>query len=234
MRHPASSPLWDVIVGGSQIVVTLVGAPLLRRSYNHFGATPAERRRPLPGDDRVPHPKHGYTRAITIDAPPERVWPWLVQIGQGRGGFYSYDTLENLVGCRIQSADRILPEHQHLSEGDLIRSNPEDYPSWRVVDVDPPHHLVLMVTDPETGEVPPVFDTVPLEGYVASTWQWLLEPAGEGARTRLIVRQRLTYSPSQSLLWHVVEPFNFVMERRMLKGLKARAESSIDAADAAS
>jgi len=211
MRHPASSPLWDVIVGGSQIVVTLVGAPLLRRSYNHFGATPAERRRSLPGDDRVPHPKLGYTRAITIDAPPERVWPWLVQIGQGRGGFYSYDTLENLVGCRIQSADRILPEHQHLSEGDLIRSNPEDYPSWRVVDVDPPHHLVLMVTDPETGEVPPVFDTVPLEGYVASTWQWLLEPAGEGARTRLIVRQRLTYSPSQSLLWHVVEPFNFGM-----------------------
>ena len=228
MARTALSPLRDVVVGGAQVAGTVLGAPLLRRFYNRSGATAEEERRAMPGDELVPRPRLGYTRAITIEAPPRRVWPWLAQIGQGRGGFYSFDTLENVVGCRIHSAERLLPEHAELRVGDIIRSNPGDYPSWVVVDLDPPSSLVLVGADPETLEAPPVLDPVPEEGYVMSTWQWLLEPRDGGARTRLVVRQRLTYSPGagQSVLWHVVEPFNFVMEHEMLKGLKRRAEAS--------
>lgn len=217
--------LRDFLVGGTQIVLALLTAPVLRRWYNHWGATPDEQERSLPGDDLVPDPKLGYTRAVTIDASASDVWAWLVQFGQGKGGFYSFDALENVVGCRIHSVDRILPEHQSLARGDLIRSGPtEKYPSWEVLDVAPAHHLVLMGADPDTMEAPPVVETVPEKDYVGTTWQWFLDRAGGGGSTRLVVRQRLTYSPNQALLWHLVEPFNFVMERQMMLGLKRRAE----------
>ena len=91
----------------------------------------------MPGDELVSRPMMGYTRAITIDAPPDDVWPWLVQIGQGRGGLYSFDGLENLVGCDIHSADRILPDFQRLEVGDLIRLGPPGYPCFRVAQVEP-------------------------------------------------------------------------------------------------
>jgi hypothetical protein len=78
----------------------------------------------MSGDELVPHPMLGYTRAITIGAPPERVWPWLAQMGQGRAGLDSFDGIENLVGCRIHSADQILPTFQQLAVGDLIRLGP--------------------------------------------------------------------------------------------------------------
>lgn len=218
--------LRDLVVGGAQIVGVLLAAPVLRRWYNRWGATPEELTRHLPGDELVLDPKLGYTRVVTIDAPPSDVWPWLVQLGQGRGGFYSFDVLENLIGCRIHSTDRILPEHQHLERGDLVRSGPERYPCWEVLEVEPPHHLVLMGADPDTLRAPPVVAMIPPKGYVASTWQWVLQPVAAGTATRLLVRQRLTYSRNQALLWHLVEPFNFVMERRMLLGIKQRAESS--------
>jgi hypothetical protein len=210
---------------------TLAGAPVLRRWYNRWGATDDERTRPLPGDELVTQPKLTYTRAVTIDEPPEDVWPWLVQYGQGRGGFYSYDAVENLIGCDIHSTDRILPEHQHLEPGDIIRSGGRDtFPCWIVMAVDPPRALVLQgAGTPAKVEVPEVVDHVPDRGYVASTWQWVLEPAGD-QRTRLIVRQRCTYSPNQTVLWHVVEPLNFVMERKMLLGIKERAETATHAA----
>ena len=95
--------------------------PLVLRRLRRWGATTAELQRPLPGDDLVPHSRAGYTQAITIRAPVAAVWPWLVQIGQGRGGFYSYEGLENLVGCDIHNAERVLPEFQILASGDLLR-----------------------------------------------------------------------------------------------------------------
>ena len=224
-RTAASSQL---LAGGALIAGTLAGAPVLRRRYNRWGATDEELARPMPGDELVVDPKLTYTRAITIDAPPEDVWPWLVQYGQGRGGFYSYDAVENLIGCDIHSTDEILPEHQHLAVGDLIRSGGKDtFPCWIVMQIDPPSTLVLQgAGTPAEVEVPEIVDEVPERGYVASTWQWLLEPVDDGRRTRLIVRQRLTYSPNQSVLWHVIEPLNFVMERKMLLGIKARAEAA--------
>jgi hypothetical protein len=180
----------------------------------------------MPGDDLVNDPKLGYTRGITIAAPPVSVWPWLAQFGQGRGGFYSYDALENVIGCRIHSTDQVLPEHQDPAPGDLIRSGPEgkSYAAWEILSIDAPNHLVMMGAEPAVGKAPPVVDQIPDKGYAASTWQWLLRSATGGESTRLVVRQRLTYSPRQWLLWRIVEPLNFVMERRMLLGVKDRAE----------
>jgi hypothetical protein len=217
----------QLLAGGALIAGTLAGAPLLRRRYNRWGATDAELARSMPGDELVLRPKLTYTRAITVDAPRGDVWPWLVQYGQGRGGFYSYDAVENLLGLGIHSAEEVLPEHQHLAVGDLIRSGGRDtYPCWMVMQVEPSSTLVLQgAGTPAKVDVPEIVDEVPERGYVASTWQWLLEPADGGRRTRLIVRGRNTYSPRQGVLWHVIEPLNFVMERKMLLGIKARAEA---------
>ena len=197
-------------------MAAVLTAPLSRKRYNSWGADPDEVSARLPGDELVPVPQLGYTRAITIEAPPGDVWQWLVQIGQGRGGFYSYDGLENLLGCHIHSADEILAEHQVLSPGDVIHLAPEGAPEFRVHQVDPPTTLVLVSHGP--GQ-----NAAQRPGPVV-TWQWVLRPLDSGRRTRLLVRQRLSCPRSQRALWYLVEPVTFVMERRMLLGLRARAE----------
>jgi hypothetical protein len=210
----------EIDVGGAQVLVVSLVAPLLRRRYNRWGADDAEVAASLPGDDLVPAPVLGYTRATTIDATVADVWPWLAQIGQGRGGLYSFDGLENLVGCRIHSADTVLADHQDVRPGDLIRLGPDGYPGFRVHRVERPTTLVLLSAGPEA-----VHRAVAAaaDGPVV-TWQWLLRPIDAGRRTRLVVRQRLTCPPSQRLMWRVVEPIGFVMERRMLRGITRRAE----------
>ena len=160
------------------------------------------------------------TRAITIGAAPDAVWPWLVQIGHGRAGLYSYDWLENLVGCDLHSADEVRPEHQVLHRGDLIRMGPEGYPTFSVVEVEPPHHLILVSADTHTG-LPTSEGTEPY----GATWQWTIEPAVVGCR--LVSRQRLTYPSAQSAMWSVIQPIAFVMERKMLLGIKLRAERTL-------
>ena len=197
----------------------LVSAPVTRRWYNRWHATDSELASPMRGDELVAEPLLGYTRAITIDVPPPHVWPWLVQMGRGRGGLYSYDGLENLIGCDIHSTRAILPEHQDLAVGDLIRLGPEGYPCFRVADIVPGAALVLVGVDP----APPHDVSAAGAPGGQSTWQWELRAADPG-RTRLVVRQRLTYPRSMSVLWHVVEPVAFVMERRMMRGIKERAE----------
>lgn len=197
----------------------MVAAPLLRRRYARWGAEDDEVTGGLPGDDLVPVPGLGYTRATTIDAPPSAVWPWLAQIGQGRGGLYSFDGLENLVGCRIHSADAVRPDLQDLRPGDLVRLGPVGYPCFRVHLVDPPHALVLVGVDPRPPHAAGTTDPA----APAATWQWALRPADGGRRTRLLVRQRLAFPRRQWLLWHLVEPVGFVMERQMLRGLRRRA-----------
>ncbi len=210
----------DVLVGGPQVLGTLLTAPVARRRYNRWGATDAEVASPMPGDELVAEPMLGYTRAVTIDATPERVWPWLVQIGQGRGGLYSYDGLENLVGCDIHSADRIVPALQGLAVGDLVRLGPVGYPCFRVHLVEPAAALVLVGADPR----PPHDAAAPDSPAGIATWQWELRPTEGGHGTRLLARQRLTHPPRMSVMWHLVEPVGFVMERRMLRGIKERAE----------
>jgi hypothetical protein len=212
----------DVIVGGAQVLATTLTAPLGRGRYNRWGATDAEVAAAMPGDELVPRPQLGYTRAITIAVPPQDVWPWLVQLGQGRGGLYSYDGLENLVGCGIHSADQVVPDFQQLAVGDLIRLGPVGYPCFRVDQVTPGACLVLVGADPR----PPHAPAAPDSPTGIATWQWQLRPTPDGQGTRLLTRQRLSYPPSlgSRVMWHLVEPIGFVMERQMLRGIKQRAE----------
>ncbi|GAA4413472.1 hypothetical protein GCM10023168_36400 [Fodinibacter luteus] len=212
----------DVLIGGAQVLGVMLAAPVLRVRYNRWGATDAEAEAPMPGDELVTAPRLGYTRAITVAAPPEQVWPWLVQMGQGRGGLYSFDGLENLVGCDIHSADRILAHCQQLAVGDLIRLGPSGYPCFRVDQVDSVAALVLVGADPR----PPHFAAGPDSSTGIATWQWQLQPTADGRGTRLLTRQRLSYPPTKgtSVMWHVVEPVGFVMERQMLLGIKQRVE----------
>jgi hypothetical protein len=210
--------------GAIQVGSTLVLSPLLRSRYNRWGASREEIQRALPGDELVPGSMMGYTRAITIQTPPARVWPWLVQLGQGRGGLYSYDGLENLVGCNIHTADRILPEYQNLQTGDIIRLGPKGYPCFGVASFEPEQSLVLISLDVKTEQVVP-YVTQPGNGYSIATWQFVLESRGENA-SRLIVRQRLAYSPDMAWVWRLTEPVAFVMERRMLLSIRQRAEEN--------
>lgn len=219
--HHLSRDVLEVIEGGAQVAAAMLAAPVLRGWYDRWGATPAEAAAVMPGDELVPDPKISATRAITIGAPPEEVWAWLVQIGQGRGGLYSFDTLENLLGCDIHSADRIIPELQQLHAGDLILLAPAEAPCFRVAIAEPPHALVLAGADRQTRAPLPV-PASPEE--FANVWQWVLRPADSGRGTRLVARELYSYPRRQSVLWHVIEAASFVMERRMLHGIKARAE----------
>jgi hypothetical protein len=210
----------DAIEGVALMVPTVIGAPLLRRLYNRWGTTKGELVAAMPGDELIDRPDLTSTRAVTIDSPPDEVWRWLVQIGQGRGGLYSYDALENAVGCRIHSADVVVEELQHLAVGDVIRLGPDGYPAFDVVAVDPPGSLVLRSR--------PGGDTRSAghDDELVSTWAWTLRPRGQ-CGTRLVSRQRIRFPARQSVLWHIVEPIGFLMERRMLRGIAARAEREI-------
>ena len=214
----------DLVVGGSQVLATVAGAPLLRRRYQRWGATGAEVERPLPGDDLVPDPQIRSTRAIDVAAPPERVWPWLMQLGWGRAGLYSFDGLENLIGCDLHSADALLDDIAPLEVGGLLRAGPPGYPAWQVMRVAEPHHLVLLAVDPRAPEPEPLIE--PAGNGDASSWQWVLEAQAGGERPRVITRTRTSYRRGASVFWHVIEPISFVMERQMLLGLRDRAEAA--------
>ncbi|MDQ3862665.1 MAG: hypothetical protein M3317_04045, partial [Actinomycetota bacterium] len=126
----------------------------IRPWHLRWGATGEETEKPLPGDDLVPDPAIESTRAITINVPEAEVWPWVMQLGQSRGGLYSYDFLENLAGLDIHSVDGIVEELQDLEAGDLVRLAPERFgpeAGFRVVGLDPPRALLLhQPTDPDT------------------------------------------------------------------------------------
>lgn len=215
------------IVGAIQVSGALVFSYFLRRWYNRWGATEAEVKKPLPGDELVPDPQMGYTRLVTINAAPQKIWPWLVQIGQGRGGLYSYAGLENLAGCQIRNTDRILPEHQNPQPGELIRLGPPGYPCFAIAAVEPPNALILWGADPKTEKTPEP-GVRPAKGYSNATWQFILEPVKLG-KTRLIARQRLAYSREMHWVWRITEPIGFVMERKMLLTIKKLAEKQAKA-----
>ena len=213
-------------IGGAAAIAFAFLTPMLRARRTKWGATDAEVHRSLPGDDLVPHSKGGYTHAITIHAPAARVWPWLVQMGQGRGGFYSYEFLENLVGCDIHNADRIIPEFQHLEVGDGIRLYPKGDPMM-VAYIEPCQALVLLTrVDTQTGNTFELTDTMP-EKYVNLIWMWFLDEVDEGT-TRLISRSRNDYNRSlvNALIFGVIGSIACVMSRKMLLGIKQRAEAA--------
>jgi hypothetical protein len=195
-------------------VVSTVAA--LRSRALSWGATHAEVDAALPGDELVLHAGLSTTRAVTIQADPAAVWPWVAQLGQGRGGFYSYDALENLVGCDIHSADEIVAEWQAVEVGDEVRLHPDA--GLRVAVVEPGRALVLRGEVP-MGSAPPPYDF---------TWAFVVSDAPDG-NTRLLVRERYGYVQGWAPL--LVEPVSwvsFVMSRRMLLGIRDRAERSVD------
>ena len=196
---------------------------VLQPWHRTWGATKAEVEKSLPGDGLVPTPSYTTTRAITIDAPPENVWPWLAQMGQGRGGFYSYAWLENLFALDIHNADHVVREWQDLAPGDTVRlAPPEQYEGrakMRVVHLEP-HRSVVFGPAADTAEE---FEDAARTG--AGTWAFVLEPIEGGAKTRLIVRTRSRPWKAPRSVFYLYDPAHFIMERRMLFGIKRRAET---------
>lgn len=198
-----------------------VGGGLVNRWQMRWGATDGEVHGALPGDALVAEPATQVTRAISIDAPPESVWPWIAQLGADRGGFYSYACLENLFGLGIHNADVIVPEWQHRSVGDLVAADAAATGGWYVMQVVPGEALVLLVGDVRTGR--------PLQRDTGMKWEFLwtfVVRAAPGGGSRLIVRERVAFGSRVTAL--VMAPIgfvSFVMTRAMLTGVKSRAEA---------
>ena len=186
---------------------------LVRPRMLNWGATPAEVSRSLPGDDLLPNADAESTMAITIDAPPDAIWPWLRQLGQEQGGFYSYEWAENLVGLDIHNAERIVPEWQNLEVGDAVRLGRADrFPdaTLEVAEFDPEESLVLWTPDD-----PPWW-----------VWAFVLEPTDE-TTTRLLVRSRIRLPENpvlRAVSLAVLDPMSSLMTYGMVRGIRRRAE----------
>src|SRR5437762_8880820 len=178
--------------------------PLLRRRILTWGATSEEAASRLPGDELLEGADGVSTRAITIDAPAASVWPWLAQMGPSpRGGAYTYDWIENLLGLDMHSVDRLLPEYQHPQVGDTIGLGAN---RMRLERVDPPYGLAWRSED--------------------GNWVWAFVVREHDGSTRLISRNRFrlpTFAARLGML--PMEPASLVMERKMLRGIKRRAEN---------
>ena len=202
---------------GAVAVIGIAGLalyqPVIRPWHSRWGATDEEVRMALPADEMVAGEAAQATRAITIHTPAAQIWPWLLQMGQGRGGLYSYDWLENLVGCDIHTLDTIVPALQDLKVGDPVRIGPQKgLPYYEVVLLEPEKALVLRSVDSNTGTM-------------GETWGFYLLEQGTSL-TRLVIRHRTP--PSQDSTSRIVnavfEPISFVMEQRMLSGIREHAE----------
>ena len=184
--------------------------------FRSWGLIPEETTRTLPGDEVIPTAFGGETRAITIEAPPATVWPWLVQLGYGRGGWYTYDSMDS-----GPSAREILPDFQVLAEGDLVPMNPVG--GLVVRRLDPGQALVLYIDSDmareQSGEKPQV--------EFAATWAFVLDEL-PGNRTRLIERIRFRFGETDKpWIRHTLPVMGFgvfVMLRKQLEGIKERAE----------
>lgn len=182
----------------------------IRPWHLRWGATDAEIHRRLPGDETVQRPTLVGNRAVTIEATPEDIWPWLVQLGKGRAGFYSYEWIENLMGLGIKNSNRIVPEFQQLKAGDML-------PDLGPVTALEANRYLLLAGHEKWGDI---------------SWVMALEPL-DARRTRLISRTRyhlqwgplLRSLPPQLVPFYLLfEPGEFVMLRKMLLGIKQRVE----------
>ncbi|MGY1829332.1 hypothetical protein ACI8AA_02765 [Geodermatophilus sp. SYSU D01180] len=181
-------------------------APLLRPWHRRWGATAAEVAAPMPGDDLVPGAHYRCTRAVTVAAPPEEVWPWLVQVGCLRAGWYADDLLDHL---GRPSAREVVPELQDLRRGLWLPMAPH------------PTETTAFVVESFAAPREMLWRTP------ASTWAWRLVPL-DGGRTRLVTRLRARHdwrSPAGLAGVLLVELGDFPMMRRMLLGVRERAEA---------
>ena len=207
-RTKQSLKIITTAIGGMAAALATY-AVFVRPWHLKWGATEEEQKMSLPGDDFVEHPKLSSTHAITINAATKDVWPWVVQMGQRRGGFYSYTFLENLVGCQMRNADDIVAEWQDLKVGDEVWLHPKA-PPLKVLAIEPGRTIVL-----------------------ESSWTFFLQSIDDHT-TRFVVRGRGDFNPDLKnallnfILWRgIFEPAHFIMERKMMLGIKQRAETSV-------
>lgn len=199
---------------------------LLRPRHLRWGATGEEVARALPGDDLVPEPRVNATHAVTILAPVEQVWPWIAQIGQGRGGFYSYEWIENLLGTDIHNAGRILPEYQNPKVGDKLPLAQDGF-GIPIAIVEPGRALVV---HGDTRLDPKAIPGLKPGEFFNVVWGWHLDSI-DAQTTRLVERWRADWSPTLQNWVYMrlfLEPGSFVMSRKMLMGIQQRAESNGD------
>jgi hypothetical protein len=206
-------------VGGAARMLLAWISPGTHQPHHVWGLSDDEAARRYPGDERVTAPRWEWTHAVEIDASVADVWPWIAQIGVDRAGFYSYQWLENLAGCQVRNAEVIHPEWQ-MREGDELRLHPRA-PALEIAQVEEGRFFVA------SG---PADEDARREGrpWVEASWLFLLEPRGE-SRCRLVSRYRaacsadlatrLAFGPA------LLEPIGTIMDRRMLLGVKERAET---------
>jgi len=216
-KKRAATPVSDrtaLVVSFLLLAAVILYAFVARPWFMTWGATEAERTAPMPGDNFVPRPISQATRAVTVQAPPDKVWPWLVQIGEDRAAFYSYTWLENITGVDYRNADRIHPEWQDLGQGGFVRYKParglfgsaKEGPGstgWNVALFEPGR---MMSLQPNWGT-------------------FLLEPRADGA-TRFMIRTRgAGASPfMRPLLFFGLDAWHYMMEKRMMIEIKRLAE----------
>jgi hypothetical protein len=203
----------------SGTAAALAGLYRLHRLGHASGLAPGEAAGPLPGDELVADPKWQSTRAITVDAPPERLWPWIVQMGfpAQRAGWYTPHWLDRLTfGIEERSADRIVPELQQLKAGDRVPDSLDGSAYFTVAQVEPPHALVLHSTRHLIKPVRTIY----------FSWAFVIRALDPG-RSRLLIRARVDYTPRWALPFVelVVGPADFVNAGSMLRGIKRRAEA---------
>jgi hypothetical protein len=189
------------------VILTVVLTPWM----DHWGATETEAAATYPGDELVPQPASFVNRAVTINARPEQIYPWIVQLGAGKGGMYSYSWFETyLLNCRLVNADRIHPEWQDLKVGDLVKMCPTDFgpPPYIVAQLVPNQAVVMGHQE---------------NGKWVDLWQFVLTPQSDGT-TRLALRTR---TMAVGGFWDVIHPGIFIMERGLLLGIKQRVEGMV-------
>jgi hypothetical protein len=222
---------------------------VVRRVSQRTGVTDAEAFSTLPGDNVIDHPRVEWTRGVSVQAAPEQVWPWLVQMGYGRAGWYTPEWVDRVIEPTLfrlktpspPSADRLLPQFQSIGVGDIIADGPEYRSYWKVLDVQPQQAIVYHSVrhpwrphpfDPsDPGALQRVQEQLIAGGvYVDCTWAFVLRPV-TAEKTRLLVRTRGIYVPS--LLGAVVAAwglYDATYGLAMLRAIRRRAEAAADAA----
>jgi hypothetical protein len=210
-------------LGGAARMAMAFLTPFLREARSHWGLDAETAARPHPGDDLVPNPRWSWTHGVEINAPIDDVWPFLAQMGADRGGFYSYQWLENVAGCGVRNAETVHPEWT-LHEGDALLLHPNS-PPLRIVQIDKGRSIVGYGAPDEAARAAG-------KPWLAATWTFIVEPLS-GGRTRFISRFRSACSDGVATRLMsgpiLVEPVGFVMDRRMLLGVKERAERRVRA-----
>jgi hypothetical protein len=205
-------------VGGAALMLAAFATPFLRRARSHWGVSAAEAAVERPGDDLVAAPLWSWTHGVEVQATPQLVWHWVAQIGADRAGFYSYQWLENLVGCGLRNADTVHQEWE-LELGDNLRLHPA-IPPLSIVELEPGRHFVAFAPADERARASG-------KPWATTSWLFQLEPLPDG-NCRVVTRYRVDCSSDVRTRIEMgptlLEPIGFAMDRRMLLGIKQSAE----------